>query len=296
MIKIGICADLHCDIMHDAADRLNAFVDAATEASVDMIIQLGDFCWPDPKNQHYLDIWNRFQGPGYHVMGNHDEIDGGFTWKDMVAYYGMPGPYYSFDFHGWHMVVVGSNYPHERTPRGYPQAVGEEQLEWLRTDLAATELPTVVYSHSGMDPKNGVDDRNAVRQVLEEANADGPKVVASFCGHWHLDYAVEANGIHHVSINSLSNNWIGPDFIHVRYSEELDKDYPYIKYTAPYRDPLYAIMTLDPAGSIKIEGTSSEWVGPSPRELGVPIAQDNGVFPNGATAPCIRDRVLPIMS
>jgi Icc protein len=62
---------------------------------------------------------------------------------------------------------------------------------------------------------------------------------------------------------------MGGDYIHVRYSEEIDKKYPYIKYTAPYRDPLYAIVTVDlEMGIMKIDGLESEFVGPAPWELG----------------------------
>ena len=41
-----------------------------------------------------------------------------------------------------------------------------------------------------------------------------------------------------------------------------------IEYTAPYRDPIWATVTLDPdAGELRIEGVRSSWVGPSPAEL-----------------------------
>ena len=54
----------------------------------------------------------------------------------------------------------------------------------------------------------------------------------------------------------------------VRYSDRIDATYPYIKYTAPYREPLYALVKLEPGGAIHLDGVESEWVGPSPEDLG----------------------------
>lgn len=45
------------------------------EAKVDLILQLGDFCVPAPRNQPFLDASNRLDGPRFHVFGNHD-MDG----------------------------------------------------------------------------------------------------------------------------------------------------------------------------------------------------------------------------
>ena len=44
--------------------------------------------------------------------------------------------------------------------------------------------------------------------------------------------------------------------------------HPWIEHTSPYRDPLWACVTIDPAGELRIEGVRSQWVGPSPKELG----------------------------
>ena len=69
----------------------------------------------------------------------------------------------------------------------------------------------------------------------------------------------------------MSYVWLGGDYKNIRYSEELDKEFPWIKYTAPYKDPLYAIITVATDGTITIEGKETEWVGPSPMDLDYPI-------------------------
>jgi hypothetical protein len=68
----------------------------------------------------------------------------------------------------------------------------------------------------------------------------------------------------------MSYFWLGGDYLHVRYSKEIDEQYPYIKYTAPYEDPLFATVEIDSRGIIRIIGRESTWVGPDPWELGYP--------------------------
>jgi hypothetical protein len=281
-ITFGVGSDVHKDIMHDADQRLQAFVDAAARARVSFIVDLGDFCQPKKANQGFLGIWNSFRGSRYHVLGNHD-MDGGFTRAQTVAFMGMPAPHYSFDVGGWHFVVLDGNDP-ETPPRpGYASWIGSEQLEWLKEDLRQTRCPTVLFCHQGLAStlRNGAE----VRAALEAINraAGWTKVVAAFCGHDHLDRHACINGIHYITINSMSNDWLGEKYTCVRYSREIDARFPYIKYTAPYRDPLFALVTLEPR-KITIKGVTSQWVGPSPQELKLPESltqspQESGIAP-----------------
>ena len=55
-LTFAVCADIHQDIMHDGAQRLQAFVEAAADARVDMVVQLGDFCQPTEANRPFLYI------------------------------------------------------------------------------------------------------------------------------------------------------------------------------------------------------------------------------------------------
>ncbi len=68
-LRFGFCADVHKDIMHDADQRLKAFIQEATEQELDFIIQLGDFCRPYEYNLEFLSIWNSYPGKKYHVLG-----------------------------------------------------------------------------------------------------------------------------------------------------------------------------------------------------------------------------------
>ena len=70
-IKIGLIADLHQDIMHDAPQRLKAFVDEMKTVKPDAIMQLGDFAVPSEKNKHVIDMFNSSHENSLHVIGNH---------------------------------------------------------------------------------------------------------------------------------------------------------------------------------------------------------------------------------
>ena len=271
-LKFGLCADVHKDIMHDADSRLSAFVEDASGKELDFIIQLGDFCRPYDYNLGFMSIWNSFPGKKYHVIGNHD-MDGGFTREQVVEYWNSKGRYYSFDCKGYHFVVLDGNdeNPSADRPSGYTRYLGKEQLDWLAEDLEKTQLPTVVFSHQGLDnDMGGIHNATRSRLVLERANeqAGFQKVQFVFSGHHHQDYYNQINGIHYLQINSMSYQWLGDDFKHIRYSEEVDKQFPWIKYTAPYKDPLWAIAEIS-SDTLKLHGRKTSYVGPSPEELGV---------------------------
>jgi hypothetical protein len=190
-----------------------------------------------------------------------------------MAYWKMPARFYSFDRGGVHFVVLDGNDRPADHKSGYPRFMASDQLEWLRKDLAATKKSTVIFVHQSPErPEDGgLQNGTAVRGILEQANHDAGfrKVVACFTGHHHRDYVRQINNIVYPQINSASYYWVGGNFLRVRYSKEVDAKYPYIKYTVPYRNSIFALATIDPGrGFLKIEGKRSEFVGPAPWELG----------------------------
>jgi len=294
-VKFGLCADPHKDLMHDADQRLGVFIDAVNRDGSEFILQLGDFCRPDEKNREFLKIWERFTGPRYHTLGNHDR-DGGFAWQQVLDFWGMAHRYYSFDHGGWHFVVLDGNEIKPVTPQpGYPHYIGREQIAWLEEDLRKTAAPTILFVHQSLEAEGGVENSAEVRAVLEKANATAGwrKVGVCLNGHHHVDHQKEINEILYVQVNSMSYVWLGETYAHVRYSAEIDKAFPAIKYTAPYKDPLYASITLDLRGTLSIQGVRSEFVGPSPWELGLK-EKEGTVASKNIIVPRISDRKLTL--
>ena len=278
-LKFGVCADTHQDLFPGVCERLAAFIEEMNREKPDFIIQLGDFCQPNKRNESFMDIWRSFNGPSYHVLGNHD-TDGGYTRDDVASFWGMPGPYYSFDFKGWHFIILyGSD---EMLPGirgdGYPRYIGKEQRLWLADDLEKTKLPVILFCHQGadLDTDAGLIEGTYIRRILEKANekAGWNKTRLFLSGHHHRDYHNIFNGIHYVQINSMSYQWLGDKFPLERYEPAVHEKYPMLKYMAPYKDPLWALITIKNDGSFDIKGKESSWIGPSPLEMGYDFNYD----------------------
>jgi len=285
-VKFGVLSDVHVPTMHDAKERLTAFVDSMKTAKPDFVVDLGDFGTPAPKYAYGFEIWNSIPVPKYHVIGNH-EMDGGFSLKQALEYRKMTSSYYSFEQKGFNFIVLDGNDKKSPDVKGYQEHLNPPQIAWLRDELAKAKGPIVIFSHQGLG-KDGVDNAEEVRQILENHNAKAKKnkVIANFYGHIHYDRADNINGIWYVCINSMSYKWLGEEYGRVRYSEEVDKNFKWIKYTAPYRDPLFTVIEISKKGKITMSGKKSQWVGPSPKEVGFP--QDNKDY----DVPEIRPKVL----
>jgi|WetSurMetagenome_2_1015567.scaffolds.fasta_scaffold01101_12 hypothetical protein len=287
-VRFGICADVHKDIMHDADIRLTEFIQEASKRKLDFIIELGDFCRPYDYNLDFLRIWNRFPGEKYHVIGNH-ETDGGFSKDQVIRFMNSPARYYSFDKKGFHFIVLDGNdlNPSPDKATGYPRYIGEEQRTWLINDLKSTKYPVILFSHQSLESE-GIENRQQIRNILESENVSAgfKKVVACFSGHHHTDYATFINGINYIQINSMSYSWVGEEYKTIRYSKEIDSKYPWIKFTIPYMDPLYAFVEIYDKAII-IKGKKSKFVGPGPAELGMPERPENDKI-----TPVISNRVI----
>lgn len=289
-VRFGICADVHKDIMHDADARLTKFIQEASKRELDFIIQLGDFCRPYDYNLDFLKIWNNYSGEKYHVIGNH-EMDGGFSREKVIQYLSSPAKYYSFDKNGFHFVVLDGNdqNPSPDKASGYARYIGEEQKNWLINDLKSTKYPVILFSHQSLE-SDGIENRQQIRSILEKGNqsAGFKKVIACFSGHHHTDYATNINGINYIQINSMSDQWVGEKYQTIRYSIEIDSKFPWIKYTIPYKDPLYAFVEITDK-AILIKGKKSSFVGPGPKELGIPEKSENN-----KTTPMISNRRIKL--
>ena len=86
--------------------------------------------------------------------------------------------------------------------------VPEAELSWLRADLSATRLPTIVLTHQLLNPLEQVDPRYettltvrnaaAVRSILEASGV----VVGVFSGHYHAGGFQKVNGISYVVLQA----------------------------------------------------------------------------------------------
>lgn len=287
VLRFGIVTDVHKDLMPDADKRLETFIEKAIEREADFIIQMGDFCMAEPKNKDFLKTWNAFKCPKYHILGNHD-MDRQSK-QQMLDFWEMPKTYYSYDFKGTHFIVLDANFlyqdgkytDYERgnfyVDSSLRTFINDEQIEWFKADLEATKLPVVVFSHQSLwHYQWGVKNRLSLQKILE---AHKEKVICCFNGHNHIDYHHVQNGIHYIEVNSMSYQWMSDKYRSMdRYPKELYEEYKWLPNLAGYKDPLYAFVTIDPGGSVTIEGVKSEWISPSPFEMGMPEGMEGSRY------------------
>lgn len=275
-LVFGIVADVHKDLIPDADQRLEAFINQANERKVDFIIQLGDFCFGETKNKNFLKIWETFKGPKYHILGNHDMDKN--SKDEMLDFWGMPKTYYSYDFGGYHFIVLDANFLYQDGKyTDYEHAnfyvddsirtfIDDEQIEWFKADLGATKLPTIIFSHQNL--WRSVKNRLVLQKIIENQKE---KVICCLSGHSHIDFHYKKNDIDYIGINSMSYQWVSGKYESTeRFSKELYKKYGNLHHIAAYKDPLYAFATLKPEGILAIEGVKSEWMPPSPYDAGMP--------------------------
>lgn len=266
-LRFGVIADIHPDVLPDGLERVQAFVKAMESANVDFIIQLGDFCWPAPAMRRYRDAWNQFRGPAYHVLGNHD-MDEGYTREQTVDFCRMPGMHYTFAAGPVRGIVLDGNEPGGKAS-GYRRYLGPAQRSWLELQLRTLDRPSLLFIHQPFDADDpdGLENSAEIRAVVERAEQSQPgSVVAVFSGHLHLDYARVVNGIRYFEVNSAAYWWLNnPAARRETYPPDVHQKFRYLTHVAAYRDPLWAIVTLDLGrGELTLEGRRSEWIGPDP--------------------------------
>ena len=302
-VKFGICADVHAATIPYGEERIKTFLEACRKENVDFIIELGDFCNPDaqgakinPLRDKYLNkdrvvaMYNGFEKPAYHVLGNHDCDT--CNKETVMKYYGMKGKsYYSFDMGGFHFVVLDNNYyVYEGKEVSYDTGnyyidgsnkalpyLPKEQLEWLKEDLAKTKNPSILMAHNSLHEMSSYGTQFVLPEVLIKSHeqlmqimiSSPNKVYMCINGHTHLDHIFRTNDIWQYTINSMSGCWIGTSFPYRgRYTEEMEQVFPSTKHTATYKDAVYAIIEMDENGAM-VKGAKSEFVGPTPEDLGV---------------------------
>lgn len=287
-VKLGLITDLHHDIMHDGEKRLDAFLEYMSGVKPDAIIQLGDFAYPNEKNKTLIEKFNNSNRNSLHVIGNHD-TDSGHTKEQCIEVWGMNGRYYSLEVNGLQVIVLDCNDKGSPVHKGgYPSYVGQEQLFWLEEQLRLADLPVIIASHQPLAGTYQVDNAGEIQKVLSKYSG---KVVLAINGHSHIDQLVEVEGVSYLHINSASYHWVGGDYKHESYAKEVHESYPWISYTCPYKDPLFALLTIDPSsGAVKVRGRKSEWVGPSHGSLG--YESPDGLVPGKEIVPEVRSRDL----
>jgi predicted MPP superfamily phosphohydrolase len=203
----------------ESTGKMAECVELMNEQKVDFLIELGDFKDQDEpaveeRTISHLraieKVFRQFQGPKYHVLGNHD-VDSiskeQFLENITNANIRAGSAYYSFDSRGIHFVVLDANYRKDGTTydRGNftwtDTHIPDIQLEWLRQELTATSLPVIIFVHQLLDGEGNlyVDNAGDIRNVLKASG----KVLAVFQGHKHDGDCNNIEGIHFYTLKAM---------------------------------------------------------------------------------------------
>jgi len=287
-VKAGIITDLHHDLIHNGAERLDVFLDHCKKINPDLLLQMGDFAYPNEKNKELIDRFNNANKETIHVIGNHD-TDSGHTKAQCISYWKMPARYYTKEVNGICFIVLDGN--DKGSPKhkgGYPAYINDEQKNWLQQQLKDINKPIIIISHQPLAGALAVDNAEEIQDILSSA-AD--KILLAVNGHTHIDCQLQIKNINYVHINSASYFWVGSKYKHNSYSEEIHHTHQWISSTCPYQNALFTTLTIDPSlGVIHIEGRKSNWVGPSPKELN--YEDETGIMPEKEIVPLIRKRKI----
>lgn len=191
-------------------ERMNA------EVRPDLVVNLGDVIEDEsrPRDlEHYgqfIDILSKLESQVLHVAGNHDQVN--LSDQDLRELWQHEGElHYSRDVAGVHFSVL-------RTIEITDQAIHlpEQQIDWLRLDLAQSPLPSVVLMHHPasemrLDGNRWFEKRPHVcrvaeRRAFQRVVSEAPRVVAVFNGHVHWNHFDVISGVPYITLQSLVEN------------------------------------------------------------------------------------------
>jgi hypothetical protein len=268
-VRFGLISDLHVDIIHDPEIRLKEFIDEMAVLKANALIQMGDFAIPKQENLKYIQAINQSNPNTLHALGNHD-MDGGFSKEEVVQIYGIPYNYYSKTINGIKVLILDGNdigSPHFTS--GYASYIGKKQYKWLENELESSKEPILIVSHQPIAGVSSIDNAEEIQNLL---GSYSDKILLAMNGHSHIDQHLVVRGVNYIHINSASYHWVGDQHGHLSLPSHIHDKHPNLKFTCPYSEPLFGHLSIDiRKNKIILEGKKTNWIGPSPMELGYPI-------------------------
>lgn len=224
-LKIALIADIHhgvdvgTKLGSAALTLLQPFTAWVNDIRPHLVVELGDRINDIDKETDLAftrDIAHAFHGlatPCVHILGNHDN----YKLSRAESEDAMQTPFasHSRDVQGHHLVFWNSAVD-LFGPDGFQFAA--EDLLWLEADLAGTELPTIIFSHVPLDngsmignfyfeqvvPNGGhYAEGAAAREIIERSG----KVIACIAGHTHWNARNTIDGVHYITIHSLTESF-----------------------------------------------------------------------------------------
>ncbi len=227
-LTLALVTDLHFGpkaLFAGKLRKLSHLAPALTEAVVDelrarvrpdLLVNLGDDIEdesPELDRERYGACQERLRAAGcplVNVAGNHDTVH--LTHDDLARAWGRRGHlHYTYDLGGYRFVIL-----HTVERKDVDVSIDDDQLAWLRDELARSPSPVVVLMHHSASEQDLADsrwfsaaphlalvrNRAELRRVVRESG----KVVAVFNGHVHRNHVDVIGGVPYITIQSLIEN------------------------------------------------------------------------------------------
>jgi 3',5'-cyclic-AMP phosphodiesterase len=281
VLRIAQITDIHVQPELGAADGMTQclrHIHAQTDP-VDLILNTGDCvmdCMAQDADRTKLvwDLWDQILAsecklPIHHLIGNHDVW--GWSkkasrttgdepgWGKGVALkrLGLKSSYYSFDQADWHFIALDAVQPYQEF---YLAGLEDDQFEWLRRDLAATDpaKPILIFSHipiisaaALMKKDIATNDKFVVpggkmfldNVAVKNLLRNHPNVKLCISGHIHLRDRVEYMGLPYLCNGAVCGDyWKGnsdgecdPGYTLIDLFENGTFAYQYVPYGWSFR-------------------------------------------------------------
>jgi 3',5'-cyclic-AMP phosphodiesterase len=214
--RLGIVTDIHfgpdsATLRGSAApEALRRCLDALRGWEPDVLVDLGDRLTdeaPDVDLQRLHTIASLFGASGMrreHLRGNHDVL----PLEVQEELLGGSVTSRSCDVGGWHLAFLDT----------FDGSIGgvltEATLAWFEADLAATSLPTIVFSHPPLDGQPLIGNPSFEVEYAAHAHPRGHerarrimaasgRVCLAVNGHAHWNHEVVVAGVPHLTVQSL---------------------------------------------------------------------------------------------
>lgn len=212
--------DLAMPLLDKLIDRAN------NEMCPDVVFSLGDLVEDfndkemDLVNIAYIcDKFKDFDSKFYSLAGNHDlrSMD---SREEVERIMGYNHSTFSVDIGGYHFVLLGlnvdANGSHEEGGIFKTQFISQEDLDWLKRDIAENTLPSIYLCHFGIaeddmagnwwfwnNPDHAL---LGNRRELKEILKTDKNILGVFSGHQHWTKHHVEDGIHYHVLGSMTEN------------------------------------------------------------------------------------------
>lgn len=188
------------------------------------------------------ELTGMINGPARLLPGNHDldfdAVDSANRFDTYRSQFGAD--YYSYDVGDLHIVALDS--VQYRKGQSYTGGLGEEQLEWLRNDIAATPKDKTVVLAAHIPLLNYHDQgqtRHQVKEIKEIHELIGERDAVGFGGHshttevmragdstegWAKTWGVDELPFDHITAGAISGDWYSGRVTDAGFPTAIQKD------------------------------------------------------------------------